>query len=174
MAVLSDAALTDAIRDGSLVVKPLGERATQPNSIDVRLGAELLVATPDGFRPHHLIDQGPLRLGLHTFVLGSTLEWVEIGNGLTAHVWGKSSRAREGIQVHAAGLVDTGWRGRLTLEIVMLAPLPNVFLMHGMGIAQLQVHEATWCRKPYGSEGVGRYQDSHGPIESRGVVGRPS
>jgi dCTP deaminase len=176
MSVLSDLHLCAAIREGRLVVAPLGSNAIQPNSVDLRLGPVVLIATPDGYRRHHLADDGPLRLGIGMFVLGSTLERVELDDTLCAFVNGKSSRAREGIQIHAAGLVDAGWRGELTLEIQMMAPLPGVWLMHGMQIAQLHVEPLTArCERPYGSDGLGsRYQDSAGPIESRATIGRPS
>lgn len=171
MSVLSDTDLTRAIERGTLVVRPLGAKAVQPNSVDLRLAPDVLIATPDGFRPHHLSDDGPLRMERGLFVLGATLEWVEIANGLVGHLWGKSSRAREGLQIHAAGLVDSGWKGQLTLEITMLAPLPRVWLMAGMQIAQLEVVQCSSdCVQLYGSEGVGRYQNSRGPVESRGVV----
>ena len=166
MSVLNDAALLDALDNGALVIQPIGSNALQPSSIDLRLAAELLVATPDGFRRHHLIDDGPLRLHRHDFVLGATLEWIEIDPALVGVLAGKSSRAREGIQIESAGLVDAGWKGRLTLEIVMLSPIPTR-LTHGMGIGQLYVHQMTGAAvRPYGTYGIGRYQGSRGPVES--------
>ena len=174
--VLSDRCLRDALEGRHLVVTPLGNGAIQPCSIDLRLGPKLLIATPDGFRRHHLNDDGPLRLGLGMFLLGATLEHVELDDTLCGFVNGKSSRAREGIQIHAAGLVDAGWRGDLTLEIQMMAPLPDVWLMHGMQIAQLHVEPlSSRCGRPYGSDGLGsRYQNSRGPVESLAMIGRPS
>lgn len=175
MTALSDRDLTWALAEGGLVVRPLGMHAMQPNSIDLRLDPNIKIATPDGFRDHHLSDAGPIRMHQGVFVLGATLEWVEIPNGYVGFLDGKSSRAREGIQVHSAGLVDSGWKGQLTLEITMLAPLPKVWLMAGMGITQLRIETTnTLSLRPYGSEGVGRYQGATGPVESRGVVGRPS
>lgn len=174
MSVLSDLSLRDAITAMRLAVRPLSSDAIQPSSVDLRLGPDILIATPDGFRAHHLIDDGPYRLQQHAFVLGATLEWIEIAADLAGVLAGKSSRAREGIQIESAGLVDGGWRGKLTLEIVMLSPLP-AWLMVGMQIAQLYIHTMTSeAKRPYGSDGVGRYQHSTGPVESRAVVGRPS
>ena len=173
MSILSDVDILKALAIRELVITPLGTDAIGPNSVDLRLGPDLLIATPDGFRRHHLIDDGSLRLRPGAFILGATLEHVEIGNDLTGFLAGRSSRAREGIQVEAAGLVDAGWRGQLTVEIVMLAPLPDVRLTLGMGIAQLYVHQlSSRCVRPYGE--VGRYQNSRGPVEARAVVGRPA
>lgn len=174
MSILSDGNILDALDSGALVVEPIGSDALQPASVDLRLGAELLVATPDGFERHHLIDNGPLRLRQHAFILGATLEWIEIAPSHAGWLAGKSSRAREGIQIESAGLVDPGWKGRLTLEIVMLSPLPR-YLTLGLPIGQLYLGRLeTPAIRPYGTYGIGRYQGSRGPVESRAIVGRPS
>lgn len=177
MTVLSDYDLHRRLAPGAeqrLIVEPLGTGAVQPSSIDLRLGPDLLIATPDGYRPHSLTNDGPLRLFQHAFILGATLEWIEVPDDLVGVLVGKSSRAREGLQVEAAGFVDPGWRGNLTLEIVMLSPFPT-FLMAGEMIAQLHVQLLlSRCDRPYGSDGVGRYQNSTGPVESRAVIGRAS
>lgn len=172
MAVLNDGNLLDALETGALVIRPLAQDALQPSSLDLRLGAELLIATPDGFRSHHLVNDGPLRLRQHAFVLGCTLEWIEIAPHLVGVLAGKSSRAREGIQVESAGLIDAGWKGRLTLEIVMLSPIPT-HLTWAMGIGQLYIHTLeTTAVRPYGTYGIGRYQNSDGPVESLVVPGK--
>ena len=63
-------------------------------------------------------DDEPFILHPGEFVLGQTIEWVELPDDLVARLEGKSSLARLGLQVHAtAGFVDPGWRGRLTLEL---------------------------------------------------------
>lgn len=168
MSVLSDVSIRAAIATGHLRIDPLGEGAIQPNSLDLRLAPSLKIATPDGFKIHHLIDDGRLRLHQGMFILGATLEWIEIPNDHVGFLWGKSSLARKGIQVHAAGLADSGWKGDLTLEIVMLSPLPNVYLEAGMWIAQIVIEQcSSEADNPYGSNGVGRYQRSHGAVESR-------
>jgi len=173
MAVLSDREL-HARQASDTLVFPLGPDCIQPSSIDLRLGAELLIATPDGFRKHHLSDDGPFRLHQHTFLLASTLEWVEVPHDLVGVLVGKSSRAREGICVENAGYVDPGWKGRLTLEVVMFSPVPT-YLMLGERIAQIRFETlSSPCLKPYGSDGIGRYQNSHGPVESRALIGGAS
>lgn len=165
--ILSDSAIHYAMRTKHLVITPLGDNCVQPSSVDLRLGPKLLIATPDGFREHHLSDDGPYRLHQHTFLLAATLEWVEVPTNLVGVLVGKSSRAREGIQVEAAGYVDPGWKGNLTLEIVMLSPQPTVLTL-GMRIAQIRFEPLSEpCLKPYGSDGVGHYQHSHGPVMSR-------
>lgn len=152
-----------------LRIDPLGDNAIQPCSVDLRLAPELLIAKPDGFVAYHLIDDGPLRLEQHAFILGATLERISLPIDLAGVLAGKSSRAREGIQVESAGLVDAGWDGHLTLELVMLSPI-TTFLAAGMPAAQLYLHRlSSPVDRPYGSHGLGsRYQGSAGPVESRG------
>jgi dCTP deaminase len=154
-----------------LAIRPMGADALQPASVDLRLGPVIKIAEPDGgHREHHLIDQGPYLLGRGVFILAATLEHVEIPNGLVGIVVGKSSRAREGLVIEAAGYVDPGWRGELTLELDNRGPAPR-WLMHGMYICQIRFETlATPARRTY----EGRYQGSTGPVESRAVVGRPS
>ena len=74
-----------------------------------------------------------------TFVLGKTLEWIELPPHLAARIEGKSSLARLGLTVHmTAPTVQSGFRGRLTLEMMNAGPF-NLDLKPGMKIAQLIV-----------------------------------
>ncbi len=166
--ILSDASIEQRLASGSLVIKPLVPGSIQPASIDLHLGAMIKIATPDGYREHDLSVHGSYRLNQPDFILGATLEWVEIPHDLVGILVGKSSRAREGIQVEAAGYVDPGWRGNLTLEIAHLSPLPAI-LFSGMPICQLKLEriEGTVAH-PYD----GRYQDSMGPVASRARADR--
>lgn len=102
------------------------------------------------------------------FVLGSTMERVEIPADLIAHVEGRSSLGRLAIVVHAtAGIVDPGYRGQITLELSNLGKAP-VALRPGMRISQLTFTElSSAARRPYGAERGSKYQDQMGPQASR-------
>jgi dCTP deaminase len=167
--ILPDLILREYLADGRVVVTPLGEHAVRPASIDLRLGALLTVADvneADGWRCHDL-REAPYRLMAGAFVLGHTLEWIEIPPMLAGVLAGKSSRAREGIQVEAAGYVDPGWRGELTVEIAMLRP-GAALLTLGMPICQLRLEMLLApAEAPYGSDGTSHYQASRGPVPSR-------
>lgn len=174
--ILADRNLRAALEEGSLIVTPLATDAIRPASIDLRLGPLLTIPDPnstDGWRVHDL-RESPYRLYPSGFLLGHTLEWVEIPPDLAGILAGKSSRAREGLIVESAGYVDSGWKGELTLEIGTLHPDGN-WLMVGMLIAQIRLEQLlSPCEKPYGSDATSRYQGSRGPVASRGVVGRAS
>lgn len=102
------------------------------------------------------------------FVLGTTMERVEIPSDLIAHVEGRSSLGRLAIVVHAtAGIVDPGYRGQITLELSNLGTAP-VALTPGMRISQLTFTElSSPAERPYGSDRGSKYQDQRGPQASR-------
>ena len=94
------------------------------------------------------------RIGLETvclqpdrFVLGRTLEWVELPiladqeTCLAARIEGKSSRRGSGsLSTSPSPTVHPGFAGTLTLEMINLGP-SSFMLRPGMAIAQLIVEE---------------------------------
>jgi dCTP deaminase len=180
--VLSDRSITEALATGRLVVEPIGEDAVQPASLDIRLDRHFRV-----FRNHReafidireqaedltegeeIADDEPFVLHPGEFVLGSTLERVQLANDLVARVEGKSSLGRLGLLVHAtAGYVDPGWNGHLTLELSNVATLP-IRLYFGMKIGQLSFQNLTTpADRPYGHPDLkSRYQGQTLPTASR-------
>jgi dCTP deaminase len=103
------------------------------------------------------------------FVLGRTLEWVELPDDIVARIEGKSSLGRLGLIVHAtAGFCDPGWKGTLTLELNNLTRVP-IILHPGLLIAQLSFMTLDApALRPYGSEALGsHYQGQVAATESR-------
>jgi dCTP deaminase len=114
-------------------------------------------------------DVAPFILHPGEFVLGSTLEHIELPDDLVARLEGKSSLGRIGLVIHStAGFVDPGWKGHLTLELSNLARLP-ITLYHGMKIGQISyLRLSTPADRLYGSEGLGsKYQGQTDPTASR-------
>lgn len=95
-------------------------------------------------------------------VLATVDHWVAMGGGLLGRVEGKSSIARAGQSVHAAGLVDPGFVGVLTLELVNHAPVSVVYEV-GAPVAQLTIALLDQeTSRPYGHPEMGsRYQGQH-------------
>ena len=181
--VLSDRSIKEALDSGRIIVNPLGENAIQPASLDIRLDREFRV-----FRNHRdsFIDiRSPMEslteietidddqaFVLHPteFVLGSTIELVELPNDIVARVEGKSSLGRLGLLVHAtAGYVDPGWQGKLEMELSNVSNLP-IKLYYNMKIGQLSFFElSTPSDNPYGSGAIkSKYQNQEGPTASKG------
>jgi dCTP deaminase len=180
--VLSDRSIREALADGRLVIDPMGDNAIQPASVDLRLDAHFRVfrnhrqpyidireEMPELTEPESIEPDEPFVLHPGEFVLGSTMERVELANDLVARVEGKSSLGRLGLLVHAtAGFVDPGWKGHLTLELSNVATLP-IRLYYGMKIGQLSFQQlSTAADRPYGHpELKSRYQGQSLPTESR-------
>ena len=180
--VLSDRTIKEEIAKGGIVIDPLGDGCIQPASVDLRLGSQVLVFR-NSRRP--FIDVGedmtdltemietssdaPFILHPGEFVLGSTLERIEIPRYLVARLEGKSSLGRVGLLIHStAGYVDPGWNGHLTLELSNVANLP-VTLYYGMKIGQISfLRLTTPAEQLYGAPGLGsKYQGQSAPTPSR-------
>lgn len=170
--ILSDRDLRAYLADGIIEITPLADDAIRMASVDLRLGPVLMVEDlnePTGWRTYDL-REGPYRLYQGDFVLAATLERVRIGNTLAGILAGKSSRAREGIQVEAAGYVDPGWDGELTMEVTRFRRGMSTLTL-GMKICQIRFETLlSPCERPYGSDGTSHYQGSRGPVPSRAEV----
>jgi len=180
--VLSDRTIKEEMAKGRIVVEPLGEGCVQPASVDVHLDRELLVfrnsrrafidikeEQVDLTEMVEIEGDTPFMLHPGEFVLGSTLEHVELPADLVARLEGKSSLGRIGLLIHStAGYVDPGWKGHLTLELSNVSNLP-VTLYYGMKIGQLSyLRLSTPVDHLYGSKELGsKYQGQVVPTASR-------
>ncbi len=172
--ILSNIEIQKALDEGRLVIEPEpGPRRPEAgaycpydtHAVDLRLYHEITVPQSG---PHHydvteiynnlpetiaehsekymLSEMKPYLLEPHQFILGRTLERVELPVDmgtphLAARIEGKSSRARCGLMVHfTAPTVHPGWAGPLTLEMINLGP-KAILLRPGMHIAQLIIEE---------------------------------
>ena len=180
--VLSDRSIREELAKGRIVIRPLNPDDIQPASVDLRLDRRFLVFN-NFTRPYIDVKQGledltqPVEIGddepfvLHPgeFVLGSTLEHIELPDDLVARLEGKSSLGRIGLVIHStAGFVDPGWKGHLTLELSNLARLP-ITLYHGMKIGQISyLRLSTPAERLYGAPELGsKYQGQTAPTPSR-------
>lgn len=184
--ILSDTDIRKELDSGRVVVDPLDEDAIQPASIDVRVGNTFRVFAnhrrslidvrqpmEDLTEPVQASEDNPFILHPGEFVLGSTLEVIELPDDLVGRVEGKSSLGRLGLLIHStAGFVDAGFQGHLTLELSNVANLP-IAIYPGMRIGQLCLFRMTSpAERPYGSPGLGsKYQGQRGPTPSRYSMG---
>jgi dCTP deaminase len=125
-------------------------------------------ATLSGYDADDRFEDSEFILHPGDFVLGTTMERVEIPDDLIAHVEGRSSLGRLAIVVHAtSGIVDPGYKGQITLELSNLGQAP-VALTPGMRISQLTFTELkNPAERPYGAERGSKYQHQSGPQASR-------
>src|ERR671922_1505897 len=180
MSVLSDRDIREAIESGEVGIRPYDPRDLQPSSVDLHLDRRFRVfrnnrypyidvraPQPDLTELLSVEDDEPFILHPGEFVLGQTLEWVELPDDLVARLEGKSSLGRLGLLIHStAGYVDPGWRGKLTLELSNVSKLP-ITIYPGMKIGQISFFRLTTSADmPYGRAG-NKYQGQRGPTASR-------
>ena len=183
--VLSDKTIKEELDKGRIVISPLDPSDIQPASVDLHLDRKLLVFT-NSRRPYidvkeslsdltesvEIKDSVPFILHPGEFVLGSTLEHIELPDDLVARLEGKSSLGRIGLVIHStAGFVDPGWKGNLTLELSNLSRLP-ITLYVGMKIGQISyLRLTTPAERLYGSSSLGsKYQGQTEPTPSRSYL----
>jgi dCTP deaminase len=180
--ILSDRSIRAAIEQGRIAVDPFDPALIQPSSLDLRVDHRFRVFAghrypfidprepqPDLTTEVAAEHGQPFVLHPGEFVLGSTLEWLRLGNDVVARLEGKSSLGRLGLLIHStAGFVDPGFQGHLTLELSNVARLP-IAIFPGMLIGQLSFYELTTAAEfPYGSEQVhSKYPGQRGPTPSR-------
>jgi dCTP deaminase len=181
MSVLSDRDIRSALDAGEIAIRPYDPSDLQPSSVDLHLDRSFRVfrnnrypyidvraPQPDLTEMLTIADDEPFVLHPGEFVLGQTLEWVELPNDLVARLEGKSSLGRLGLLIHStAGYVDPGWKGNLTLELSNVANLP-IALYFGMKIGQISFFKmSSPVERPYGSPGLGsKYQGQSEPTAS--------
>jgi dCTP deaminase len=181
MSVLSDRDIRASIQAGRVRIDPYDASCLQPSSVDLHLDREFRVfrnnrypyidvrtPQPDLTELVSITDDEPFILHPGEFVLGQTLEWVELPDDLVARLEGKSSLGRLGLLIHStAGYVDPGWKGNLTLELSNVANLP-IALYFGMKIGQISFFRMTSpVERPYGSKELGsKYQGQSTPTAS--------
>ena len=173
MSVLSDRDIRAELEAGRVRIDPYDPADLQPSSVDLHLDRSFRVfrnnryafidprmPQPDLTEMLTIADDEPFILHPGEFVLGQTVEWVELPDDLVARLEGKSSLGRLGLLIHStAGYVDPGWKGTLTLELSNVANLP-IALYYGMRIGQISFFRmSSSVERPYGSKGLGsKYQ----------------
>jgi dCTP deaminase len=180
--VLSDHTIKAEIAAGRIVINPYDESLVQPSSVDVRVDRKFRVFHNSRY-PYidvrdpmegltelvEITGEEPFVLHPGEFVLGQTLECIQLPDDLVARLEGKSSLGRLGLLIHStAGFVDPAWRGNLTLELSNVANLP-ITIHHGMPIGQISFMRMDRpVDRPYGSDAAGsKYQDQAEPTPSR-------
>lgn len=164
--VLSDRQIRRYIERGQLIPGGITEPQGQPNSVDLTLSDSVSYLQPNCTLPwpendirdlsfgnsRHIregidpklpviyaedhFDHGEYVLEPGEFVLMATRERLSIPNGILGFVCGRSSIARLAIQTEQAGLIDSGFNGTVTLEVMNQSRYPIV-LREGMRVAQV-------------------------------------
>ena len=174
---MNDKEIREAIDSGRLVIDPFDPSLIQPNSLDVRLGGTESRYVTTGYNniinlandaPRNVsrqVDEVLIRPG--EFVLVETLEYIEMPNDMYGMVIGKSSSGRLGIDTENAGLIDSGFKGTITLELYNKQRTISYRIPVGFEIAQIAFFECNEVETPYGSSTTSRYQGQRGATAYR-------
>ena len=132
----------------------------QPCSVDLRLDKELKTITGESIS----IEKEPYTLQPDEFILGSTVEEINLSYDLLGRVEGRSSIGRLGVMVHVtAGFIDPGFHGNITLEIKNVSDQPFT-LNYEDRLCQVVFEKLDWeCENSYD----GKYQGDTGVVCSR-------
>lgn len=126
--ILSDLSIRNLIERGSLIENPVDiESSIQPASYDIHLGDQFLSLKPNKDGCIDLkeelkygimkVEDGYVTLPSHYFCLAVTKEIISLPDNITATVEGRSSVGRAGLIIQTAGVIDSGFRGTITLEL---------------------------------------------------------
>ena len=186
--ILSDQDIKKKIESGEVKIDPIPDLnvALGTVSVDLRLGNQFMVYRTSS-RPYidvkdtasfdELTDLvvkekgGSFVIHPGEFVLGSTLENIELPDDLAARLEGKSSVGRLGIVIHStAGKVDPGFRGHLVLEISNIGAIP-VMLYPEMRICQLVFEQlSSPTSQGYTKRSGSKYINQNMPVGSKIII----
>ncbi len=183
--VLSDRDIKKALLSKKIIVKPELNLKTQlgSNSIDLRLGNVFRIfdhskyAYIDPFKKNigeevtrqvRKKAEEPFIIQPGDFVLGTTVEHIEIPDDMVGSLEGRSSIGRLGIIVHStAASIECGFRGKITLELANMGKMP-VALYPGMRICALSFMMLTSpADVPYYKKKSAKYSGQSAPLESK-------
>ena len=169
--ILSDKKIQELLLSNVLEISPLDNSSIQPASVDCKLGEHFLIVDDnqtgiidfDTELKYREINAKTIILPPKSFILATTLEYIKIPNGYSAFVEGRSSIGRMGLFIQNAGWVDSGFEGRITLELYNANSLP-IKLEAGKRVCQLVICQMDQkCERPYN----GKYQGQDKSVGSR-------
>lgn len=178
--MLVDFEIREAVSNGEIGIDDLVDENIGPNSYDFILSPSISYQKYKNKR-YHIVDPHKTSDTFETadfneyiirpgeFILGSSKEYFKIGPGYVAFVYGRSSWARLGIQIEAAGLLDSGWEGNITLEIVNYSYDP-IILRAGDKIGQVVFIKTSTCATPYYLRQKSKYDKQTGATPSRLIM----
>ncbi|MFP3219959.1 MAG: dCTP deaminase [Candidatus Marsarchaeota archaeon] len=132
--MLSDFDLQNLIKSGRLMITPFSEEIIRENGVDLRLSDE--IARHNDLGKEFILDPSDEAAIARTYsvtkseeliirpseqVLLSTYEYVEMPDDLMGFVELRSTWARHGLSIPPT-IVDAGFKGTITLEVVNNAP----------------------------------------------------
>lgn len=168
--ILSCKTILKKIKEEELMIEPFTSTHVQPASIDLRIGNHFMIidenSTPfislEKSVSYKEVCQETIIIPPQGFVLGTTIEYINLPNDMTAFVEGRRSIGRLGLFIQNAGWVDPGFEGQITLELYNANRVP-IELKAGRRVCQLVL--ALLDQK--GTAYMGKYNGQKRATESR-------
>lgn len=183
--ILNDGKI-EALSKSKYLVDPFNKSNAQPASYDVTLDSKLVLIKANAknavFDPMKRTSNGVYYETINIpeegyvlkpgeFLLGSTVEKIQLPSNISARFDGKSSLGRIGLVTHVtAGFIDPGFKGQITLEIKNNNSEDiGIVLRKGMKIGQIVFTLMTNpALRSYGSHRLGsHYQNQVGATPSK-------
>ncbi len=153
--IFGDCAIRSAIAQG--YISGVDESMINPASLNIRLGnsflaplvgQKIVLGQKVEYREFNLKQGDRFVIKPGHFILGTTLECLNLPERISAFVQGRSSIGRIGLTIQNAGFVDPGFHGHITLELINDAPFP-IYLLPGYPVGQLVFLETSEVEHPY-------------------------
>lgn len=179
--ILSDNDIHQAIVSGEIKITGWdGELYVGPSSLDLHLDNRAMVLDRPANLGYIYLDR---RLDVETsftddsgwdnftlfpgeFYIMSTVEHITLPKNIAGFLQGRSSIARLGIDIHAAGFFDPGFSGNATLEVMNLTNVPIVVPKHTR-ICQMVFMHCNEATVGYADKADQKYQGQLGPTLSK-------
>lgn len=176
--LLVDFQIKEEIRQGNLKVTPFREENINPSSLDVRLGDMFGIPKAKGIyiNPLDFLSfetqvekKRQYLLNPKSFVISCLLEHITLPKDITAHLKGRSSLGRLGLENSScAGHLDPYFSGFVTIELFNYSDYP-IMLTPGMSIGQLNFFKHVACYKGYSEKESSKYMNQVPGQGSKGI-----
>lgn len=172
--ILVDREITRAVFNEHIGIDPFNSANVCSNSYDITLSDSFGIQIDGGGvidprveEEHFNYEQfDEIEILPFELMLASSVETFRIPNDIVAFLHGRSSWARLGLEIHNAGLLDSGWGGQITLELMNNNKRPIV-LRAGDRIGQVTFHVCSECDVPYSEKIKAKYDGQIGATGSK-------
>lgn len=156
---ICDKTLRKLISKGKIIITGLEDEDIQPASIDIRISNDFLRMSnlkaniegedvdieqdiyigkgkPVHYESYSVSNNDWFCINPGEFVLASARSYLKMPTDIVAFIQGKYSVGRQGLLVQNTGIVDPGYEGKITLELVNITK-SKIYIKPGQNVAQI-------------------------------------
>lgn len=178
--MLSDREIRNSLKCGEIEITGwYPEPFIGPSSVDLHLDNKAMILDKRKFaigEPMHFAEKeksadkfteynGWNEITIHPgeFYILSSVEKLKFADDIVGFIQGRSSVARMGINVHAAGFFDCGFEGTATLEVTNFTSQPVIIPKYTRICQMTFARTGLPAEIPYGMKKDSKYQNQSGP-----------